>query len=158
MSWCCDVEFKPSTVHGMGVFARETIKQGTTVWQFDDTMNVSDLNDLERLEKDRLEMALLGGYLHEPTSKFIWYEDGMQFVNHAEGTFANITTPEWLPLSEDKVVACRDIQKGEELFEDYGFWTIFNLHPDHWLRQLYYKACPGHYFFMQGLTIDRKAA
>ena len=158
MTWQVPIDVDQSPIHGTGVFARAPIKAGTTVWKFDRSMNVCDRDELATYDGETRREALLGGYLHEPTQKFIWYRDGMQFVNHADGHFANIATPEWLPLDEDCVVATRNIEVGEELFEDYGFWTIFNLPQNHWLRLMYLQHCPQHYMFMQSLADVRVAA
>lgn len=158
MTWEVPIEIASSPVHGTGVFTQDRVKAGETVWRFDRSMFVCDPEQLQSYTPKTLETALLGGYLHEPTQKFVWYTDGMQFVNHAEGRLANVTTPEWRPLDEDCVVATRDIEAGEELFEDYGFWTIFNLPRNHWLRLLYLENCPQHYFIMQSLAETRVAA
>lgn len=158
MTWQVPIDINTSPIHGTGVFAKNRIKAGTTVWRFDRSMHVCDEMDLRSYDKRTRQDALLAGYLHEPTQKFIWYTDGMQFVNHAEGRLANISTPEWLPLDEDCVVATHDILPGEELFEDYGFWNIFNLPRNHWLRLLYLQSCPQHYMFMQSLAETRVAA
>lgn len=158
MTWQVPIEVTSSPIHGTGVFASRRIKAGTTVWRFDRSMYVCEQSDLLTYDESTRRDALLAGYLHEPTQKFIWYKDGMQFVNHAEGFHSNISTPEWLPLDEDCVVATRDIKPGEELFEDYGFWNIFNLPTDHWLRALYMQFCPQHYMFMESLADTQIAA
>lgn len=158
MTWQVPVEITPSPVHGTGVFTQKPVSRGDVVWRFDRSMHVCTEQELRGYDKATLEVALLGGYLHEPTQKFIWYSDGMQFVNHAEGSLANIATPEWRPLDEDCVVATRDIAPGEELFEDYGFWNIFNLPVNHWLRLMYLRSCPQHYHFMQDIAETRIAA
>lgn len=152
MTWEVPIEIAQSPAHGTGVFAKTKILAGTTVWRFDRSMPVCQPEDLRRYETETLRKALLAGYLHEPTQKFIWYQDGMQFVNHAKGDGANIATGDWRPLDDDSVFATRDINPGEELFEDYSFWNIFNLAPHHWLRKLYLEFCPQHYFFMQSLS------
>jgi len=158
MSWKVNVEMKPSTTHGTGVFATAPIRKGDLVWQFDNSMHACECGELLKLDRETLYRALLAGYLHEPSGKFIWYTDGMQFVNHADGDAANIATPEWLPLHEDKCIATRDIAPGEELFEDYGFWAIFNLDPGHLLLDIYRTHCPEHYNFMLALSQYREAA
>jgi len=158
MSWKVKIDVKPSGVHGTGVFSEEFIPAGTVVWQFDGSMHAVEVGRLLELDRETLYRALLAGYLHEPTGKFVWYSDGMQFVNHAQGSLANIATPEWTPLDEDRCIATRDIQPGEELFEDYGFWAIFNLDPGHPLLGIYRRYCPEHYDFMLSLGEVRKAA
>ena len=158
MTWEVPVEVAESPIHGTGVFARTWIPKGTLVWKFDPTMVVCERDDIVSYDKVTRDKALLGGFFHEPSGKFVWYEDGMDYVNHADTPFANIAAKGWTPLEQDANYATRDIAPGEELFEDYSFWTIFNLAPDHWLRELYLRYCPQHYFFLQSLGEIREAA
>lgn len=157
MGWKVAVDFKPSKLHGMGVFAAERIPAGTEVWTLDENTRLSSMMDLVRLPKPRLWFALHGGYYHPPSGKFVWYDDGMHLVNHADGDLANIGTMEWVPLDQDNCVALRDIEAGEEILEDYTFWSIFELEPNHWVRRLYRDHCPDHYEFQRAL-FDRKIA
>ena len=122
MGWQVEVEFRRSRVHGMGVFARHAIAAGTRVWQVDETMHVCDARALAELAPGDLRFALHGGYLHEPSGQFLWYRDGMQFMNHRPGPGANVGLGKWPPLFEDQCIALRSIAAGEELFEDYTFW------------------------------------
>ena len=143
MGWNVDVSFENSPIHGVGVFARQPIPAGTRVWEYDESMTVCDRHSLGRLGPRQLRYALHGGYLHKPSDRFLWYTDGMQFMNHAAGPLANVGLGTWPPLREDHTVALRDIAAGEELFEDYGFWADAGLEPDHWLRPLYLRPLPG---------------
>lgn len=158
MGWEVKVAFRPSATHGMGVFAQEPIRAGTKVWVFDETMHVCGLPELAALTPDRLAFALHGGYLHHPSGRFVWYEDGMEYVNHAEGAGANIGITEWTPLEKDNCTALRDIAPGEELLEDYGFWSIFQLPEEHWLHGIYQDFCPHHYAFLASVGRRRRAA
>lgn len=158
MGWKVNVGFRPSPIHGMGAFALEPIPAGTKVWVFDDSMHVCGLPELAALTPERLGFALHGGYFHHPTGRFVWYEDGMEYVNHAEGAAANIGITEWTPLAEDNCTALRDIAPGEELLEDYGFWSIFQLAPNHWLHGLYRDFCPQHHAFLAAIDRRRSAA
>lgn len=158
MGWTVNVEFRPSSIHGTGAFARERIAKGTKVWVFDPGMKVCGLPELAALTPERLAFALHGGYLHHPSGRFVWYEDGMQFVNHADAPLANIGITEWTPLEQDNCTALRDIEAGEELLEDYAFWSIFSLDSEHWLRRLYRDFCPGHHAFLMSLDAKRRAA
>lgn len=158
MGWTVTVDFRPSPIHGMGAFARERICAGTKVWVFDESMHVCRLPDLAALTPERLAFALHGGYFHHPSGRFVWYEDGMQYVNHAEGAAANIGITQWTPLAEDNCTALRDIEPGEELLEDYGFWSIFQLAPNHWLHGIYRDFCPKHYAFLADIEERRRAA
>lgn len=151
MGWLTSVRFRPSGVHGMGAFAHKPIRAGEKVWTFDDSMHVMGPGELGGLDPDRLAFALHGGYFHAPAQKFVWYEDGMQFVNHADPPAANIGIHAWTPLAKDGCFALRDIAPGEELFEDYAFWSVFNLPQGHWMHAFYAEFCPGHYAFLASI-------
>jgi hypothetical protein len=152
------VTFKNSRIHGTGVFARQPIPAGTRVWQFDDSMSVCDRFALATLETGQLRYALHGGYLHKPTDRFLWYTDGMQFMNHANTPLANVGLTFWPALREDHIVAIRNIAAGEELLEDYGFWSDAGIEPDHWLYPLYLKYCPEHLAFLCDVNARPAAA
>ena len=122
-------------------------------------MHVCDRRTLPRLEPKQLTFALHGGYLHRPSQKFLWYTDGMQFLNHGDGSEANVGLDYWPQrLRDDHLVAMVDIAPGEELREDYTFCLDGGLAPDHWMRPLYLKYCPWHYEFLLGLERPRIAA
>ena len=148
MSWLAKVAFGKSDVHGMGVFALEPIRRGTKVWTVDPSMKFADSAQLCALPADELRFALHGGYLHFPSQRFVYYNDGMEYLNHGEAGAANIGIREWTPLMEDNCTALRDIEVGEELLEDYTFWSILHLRRNHWLINLYREFCPAHYHFL----------
>lgn len=158
MGWHAEVDFRPSKTHGMGAFALAPIKAGSKVWQIDKTMNIVGLAELGALTSQELHFALHGGYLHLPSQRFVYYDDGMQYVNHAPTPIANIGIPSWTPLMQDHCTALRDIEPGEELLEDYSFWSILQLEDDHWLVDLYRDFCPGHYAFLSDIERQRRAA
>ncbi|MEM1346405.1 MAG: SET domain-containing protein [Pseudomonadota bacterium] len=158
MGWNVEVEFRASSVHGTGVYAAEKIPAGTKVWTVDHTMSFFDRETLSALDRPLLEKVLHGGYYHQPSGRFVWYTDGSQYINHAPGPHANIGIRQWTPLMEDHCAAFRDIAPGEELFEDYNFWSIFRLQEDHWVRGLYQEHCHDHYAFMSSAFIRQEAA
>lgn len=122
-------------------------------------MHVCDSKTLPLLEPKLLTFALQAGYLHCPSGKFLWYTDGMQYMNHGAGARANVGLDYWPErLRDDHLVALRDIEVGEELLEDYTFCLEGGLAPDHWMRPLYLKFCPWHYDFLLGLDRPRVAA
>ncbi len=155
MGWNVEVEFKRSGLHGTGAFAREAIAAGTKVWQFDAAMRVCTPDELAALDPETLSFALWGGYLHKPSGLFLWYTDGMQFLNHGSGDRANVGLDFWPKLEEDHIVALRNVAPGEELREDYGFCLDGGLAPEHWMRPLYLDFCPQHYFFLLGLQGEK---
>lgn len=155
MGWNVDVAFGRSAVHGTGVFARDLIPAGTKVWQFDASMQVCTRTSLARLDPETLSFALCAGYLHKPSGAFLWYADGMQFMNHGDGCEANVGLYYWPKLRDDHIVALRDIEPGEELREDYRMCLGTGLAPNHWLRPLYLAFCPAHYGFLLGLICSQ---
>ncbi|MEM7528308.1 MAG: SET domain-containing protein [Pseudomonadota bacterium] len=157
MGWLIDYEVRPSRIHGLGLFTRQPIKQGEKIWLFDRSMNASGPAELGALEPSELSDILLGGYFHFTSQRFVWSIGDMRFMNHAEGRMANIGIREWTALDEDHSMALRDIAPGEELFEDYEFFSIFNLPMDHWLRALYADFCPEQYDFMLDVRNRRSA-
>ena len=158
MSWIVEVAFRNSSIHGVGVFAKKPIAAGTKIWQYDDGMRVCDAAAMAALAPRQMRYALHGGYLHKPSDRFLWYTDGMQYMNHAETPRANIGLGTWPPLQEDHTVALRDIAAGEELLEDYGFWADGGLEPSHWLHALYLAHCPEHFAFLTSLLPIAEAA
>jgi hypothetical protein len=151
LGWNVNIEVKRSEVHGSGVFAAEPISAGTKVWQFDRSMHVCTRATMARLEPSTLSQALNAGYVHEPSELFLWYTDGMQFLNHADGRDANVGLHYWPRLTDDHIVALRDIAPGEELCEDYRNCLRAGLAPDHWLAPFYRVFSPAHYRFLLGL-------
>lgn len=133
------------------MFAKKAIRAGTRIWQFDDGMRVCDAAAMAKLDPRQLRYALHGGYLHKPSDRFLWYTDGMQYMNHAATPLANIGLGIWPPLRDDHTVALRDIAPGEELLEDYAFWADGGLSPTHWLHRLYLEHCPEHFVFLASL-------
>jgi len=158
MTWVTDIEVRESPIHGKGVFAAADIPAGTRVWEFDPKMMIADGPEaLLRLPAPVRHFALHGGYLHHPSDRFVWYTDGMQYVNHAFGDAANIGITEWTPLEDDNCTALRDIAEGEELLEDYSFWSISKLPEAHWLRRVCAEHCADHYQFLLGLDAEKDA-
>lgn len=142
----------------MGIFASRPIKAGTRLWQYDDSMHVCDEAEFERLTPRERRFALHGGYLHTPSDKFLWYTDGMQFMNHRRGAGANVGLGIWPELADDHTTALRDIAAGEELTEDYTFWSDGSTAADHWLNRFYLAHCPEHLAFLRELEVLRTAA
>ncbi len=151
MVWKVGIEVRRSKVHGNGLFAKEHISAGTRIWQFDDAMHVCTPTSLARRNPRTIARALYAGYLHEPSGLFLWYTDGMGFMNHADPGAANVGLDYWPKLPDDHLVALRDIAPGEELHEDYRGCLAGGLAPDHWLRPLYLTHCRRHYEFLLGL-------
>ncbi len=118
----------------------------------------SDRAALAAMPLERVAFALHGGYLHHPSDCLVWYEDGMEFMNHAPKGLANAGLGHWPSLTQDHTVALRDIKAGEELFEDYGFWADVGFADGHWLEPFYVAALPQHLTFLRSLAPELLAA
>lgn len=158
MAWKVDVEFRASSVDGTGIFARKAISAGTRVWEVDEGMHFCDRKALLALGRQQLRFALHGGYLHKPSDTFLWYQDGMQYMNHALSPQANVGLGMWPALMDDHTIALRDIAPGEELFEDYTFWADGGLEKNHWLNKIYAEFHPDHLAFLNSLEMVPAAA
>ncbi len=134
------------------MFACERIPAGSKVWQVDGSMHIETRRSFALLEPAQITFALHGGYLHRPSGRFVWYEDGMQYLNHGRGADANVGLDYWPSLRADHIIAFRDIEAGEELREDYGLCLAGGLAPDHWLRPYYAAYCPWHIEFLLELA------
>lgn len=158
MAWLVDVEFRRSAVHGTGVFLRQSVKAGTRLWEVDAATRFSDCAALAAMPLERVAFALHGGYLHHPSDCLVWYEDGMEFMNHAPAGLANAGLCHWPSMDRDHTAALRDIKAGEELFEDYGFWADVGFADGHWLEPFYQAALPHHLTFLRSLVPELLAA
>ena len=141
------------------MFARRPIAAGTRVWQYDETMHVCDARRWRALDPRQLRYALHGGYLHKPSDRFLWYTDGMQFMNHAAGAAGEYrprrpgrrcatTTPSRSATSPPARSSSRTTPSGRTAGSP----------PDHWLYPLYLEHCPEHYAFLLSLERVRVAA
>ncbi len=109
-------KLKPSSVHGIGLFADEFIPKGTVTWKYEAGYDVAftqeQIDALPQVQRDFMHFFT---YLDKDLNKFILCSDNQRHINHAKsGELENIhSTP-----NED--VADRDIQEGEELLCDYN--------------------------------------
>ncbi len=103
---------KESGVHGLGLFADEPIAQEQLVYTSNPDLDlVLSKAAFEMLAPE--EQAHIAHYGFKDTMGF-WHlaHDDIRFCNHSKN--GNVT------LTEEGIVATRDIDKGEELLQDYG--------------------------------------
>lgn len=101
----------PSKVHGLGVFAKDDVKAGTHVWEFDPTVDAEiDLRLVVRMPAAASENILNRCFKTEG-GKYILSRDNGVFINHSDDP--NTLT------NELGLFAARDIQAGEEITENY---------------------------------------
>lgn len=108
------VYLAPSPVHGTGLFADQSIKAGERIYtenpELDLQLTTQAFNALE--EKEQLFIQHYGFF---DTHRERWHlsHDHIRFCNHA-GEGSNITL-----INNAYLAAKRDIEKGEELLQDY---------------------------------------
>ena len=79
-------------------------------------------------------------------------------MNHRAAPVANVGLGTWPPLSDDHCVALRDIEAGEELFEDYTFWCDDGAAARPLAARSLCRALPEHFAFLEQLDTLRVAA
>ena len=110
-----------SSVHGIGLFAKEFIAKGTLVWKFDERFElVLSKEELAKLSPAAKEQFLNYAYISKKTGRYILCFDDSRFFNHSLSANVKCEVPE-NPDSDDDLVcfAVRDIKPKEELTCDY---------------------------------------
>ena len=108
-----------SAIHGLGLFAVESIPMGTLVWRFTKGFDLDlDPRLLEEQPPHFRQIMLHYGYIHPKLNRFILCCDDYRFANHSNTPNIRIE------LGADPYgfdMAARDIEAGEELTVDYEF-------------------------------------
>lgn len=116
--FCIKAELKPSSKHGIGVFAKESVKKGTVVWKFEKGLDV-------KMPVDKIKDLTDGQKYH--VLKFFWKSgnfffsscDISNYTNHSSNP--NIAIKNIEDDDEDVLMeAMKDIKAGDELTQDYG--------------------------------------
>jgi hypothetical protein len=119
------VEVRPSSLHGLGVFATVDIPQGTVWWAADiaDTIKISrdQFQALVTSAPAPMSDALIAGIQEysiyvEALDQMILIPDNGRYVNHSDAPNSLAHTTATRLAS----VALRDIKAGEEIVEDYA--------------------------------------
>jgi len=116
-----------SSIQGLGIFAKNFVKRGDVVWQFNKHFDV--IFSREKVEKmSDSELSLLEQYAWmDSNGNYVLPVDNDRFMNHSsEPNVDNIT--------EDVSIAARDIMPGEELTTDYKTLVPRELWEDYYTR------------------------
>lgn len=110
---------KPSSIHGVGLFAEEFIPKGTVTWRFNPRFDIYfDPREVASMPSAERELVETYAYLSRKTGKYVYSVDNTRFANHS--TNPNIDNSTVLPGDVEICgVAKRDIQAGKELTVDY---------------------------------------
>jgi hypothetical protein len=109
-----------STIHGLGCFTTEDIKQGATVWQYDDRLD-------RRIPKTELTNFPHG--VQEYLAMYAYEEvvDGVRVLTLCGDQAKHMNHSDAPNLSEGPLgvnLAARDIAAGEELTCDYHLFDL----------------------------------
>jgi len=120
------VEVKESSINGKGVFALTDIKKGQTVWQFTKGHDISmSVEEFEKLDEETKEQMHRVAYL-SPTSN-LWVsppeDDLARYTNHSRQNNTTVVVDAKVS-PEPYFVANRDIEKGEEITNNYYEFDI----------------------------------
>ncbi|MDP3881956.1 MAG: SET domain-containing protein [Nanoarchaeota archaeon] len=104
---------KPSPIHGLGLFADQNIKKGEIIYEPDPALDLlltqDEFNQLPPTERSHISHY---GYFDKKLKKWHLAHDDIRFCNHKKAS--NLT------LKDGKLIAKKDIKKGEELTQDYN--------------------------------------
>jgi SET domain-containing protein len=110
-----ETEFKPSMIHGLGVFLMQPVCKGELIWRFDSRI------DLIYTEEEIATLPVhVQRYLrtyttwHEATGVYVLCGDNGRYFNHSD---TPTTVPNAISSVDDR--AARDLAAGEELTSDY---------------------------------------
>jgi SET domain-containing protein len=111
---------KYSSIHGLGCFAEEDIREGQVVWKFDPLIDIEyRAQDVSSFPEAFQEFLRIYAYsvMKDGEKTLILCGDHARHMNHT-------TTPNLYESPEGMNIADRDIKAGEELTCDY---TLFDL-------------------------------
>jgi SET domain-containing protein len=99
-----------SAIHGLGVFAAESIRKGTKIWRFvegfDRAYSPKEFARLPKAARDFLK-----DYGYRVDGEILFTVDNDHYINHSDkpNTY----------LKSGYAIAARNIRKGEEITNDY---------------------------------------
>ncbi|MBF0120780.1 MAG: SET domain-containing protein-lysine N-methyltransferase [Desulfobacterales bacterium] len=123
-------EVKESNVHGLGLFAKKDIPKGTVWWQGINGINIILINKSQyhifrnsvenNLSSKLWEIINIYQYYSSSLDSLVVCLDNSRFVNHSDNPNSGSDK-----ISQPLVsIAKCDINKGEEIFENYGNYEI----------------------------------
>lgn len=109
---------KPSSIHGIGLFADQDISKGTEIWKFSPGLDLEispyDFKKLSQYEKD---FFLFSGFHSKKTGNYHLSFDNVRYINHSNS--GNISSDISIDDIEYPLIANQDIKKGEEITQNY---------------------------------------
>ena len=110
-------KIRESPIHGIGLFADEPIKKGTTIWKFAPGFDLDfSEKDLKNLSGPSKEQFLKYIYMTKNKGMILCFDDA-RFLNHSENPNCEDIDPD--DFEEGFTIAKKDIKTGEELTVNY---------------------------------------
>jgi len=111
-----------SDIHGIGLFAAESISEGTVVWQSHPSVDLRltevQISGLPGPCREQIEKY---SYREKQTGLYVLCGDDARFFNHsARPNCVDVYGGE----GQDLTLAARDIEEGEELTCDYALFDL----------------------------------
>ena len=113
---------KESPIHGIGLFAKEFIPKGTVWWRGEFGKTVITITEPQYNTLQSTQSAML-----DEIHKFCYYDlrvdgliyicDNARYINHSANPNCKHTLAKLISITT------RDIEKDEELFEDYSSYA-----------------------------------
>jgi SET domain-containing protein len=108
-------ELRQSAIHGIGVFLREPVRAGQTIWRFDSRIDrVFADDELRDLPEILQEFLRTYSTLHADLKLWVLCGDNGRHFNHS-----NTPNTRSLGIAFGDDVAARDLPAGTELTSDY---------------------------------------
>jgi SET domain-containing protein len=122
-----------SPIHGLGLFAAESVSQGAVVWKFAPGFDLTVAPDeLDRLSDPALRLFRRYAYLDRLLGEYVLCFDDARFMNHSAAP--NLDDVSEVRDGMGVTVAARDVHAGEELTCDYAAfdaeWGSYSLEAD----------------------------
>ena len=104
-----------SELQGIGLFSGEQIKKGTSIYSHNSELDINlSKEKFESLDSSDKKFIMHYGYFNIKTDKWHLSWDNIRFCNHSYKPNMQETG--------NKICAIRDIQKGEELTQNYEYF------------------------------------
>lgn len=113
-----DVELKPSTIHGFGIFTTKPLKKGDLIWFHHPAVDlVFEDGDVANFSSAYLRFMRHYGYRRIEDGKWLINSDLAKFTNHSK-------TPTSVVDEYGNCRAADDLPAGVEITEDYTTFAI----------------------------------
>ena len=113
-----DYSLDKSEKHGVGLFTNQAIRKGDLIYTASPILDLNITQEqFDSLEEREKKEILWWGFFDEPNQMWHVDFDVSKFINHAVASEATVTQDD--THNEAYLVATRDINKGEELTQNY---------------------------------------